>query len=311
MLGVCATSKLPMCALDCIQSKKKLWTKRLLKMFNTLCEELRALKQEGIDGVFVSDATLHALSGMRKGASKEIALQASLEPKASESQSEAAPLDGLVQAFSVSQPAPSANWKLPEGDKATQWEWLRQKVLNDPACLSQVKPGKKVVFGVGNLNAPIFFCGEAPGAEEEIAGEPFVGPAGQLLTKIIQAMGFQRSDVYIGNIVNFRPPMPTSFGNRAPTPEEMELCLPYLRAQIEIVKPKVVVALGATAVVGLLGPDPKRKMGEVRGTWASFMNTPLMITYHPSYLLRNSTPETKKLVWSDMKAVMALLKRNS
>jgi DNA polymerase len=117
-------------------------------------------------------------------------------------------------------PAPPSV-ELPEGDKQTRWEALREQVISDEWCQSQLKPGKKVVFGVGSVDSKIFFCGEAPGADEEVLGEPFVGPAGQLLTKIIQAMGVQRSDVYIGNIMNYRPPMPTPVGNRAPELNEM------------------------------------------------------------------------------------------
>lgn len=202
-------------------------------------------------------------------------------------------------------PIPSAKtFTLPEGGKKEKWEWLRSLVLGDPVCNEHVKEGKKVVFGVGNLDAKIFFCGEAPGADEEIQGEPFVGRAGQLLTKIILAMGLSREDVYIGNIMNWRPELPTSKGNRPPTEEEMRYCLPYLKAQIEIVNPDVVVALGNTAVTGLLGADSNRKLGKVRGKWMDFDGRNLMITYHPSYLLQYGSPATKRLVWEDMMAVM-------
>ena len=178
-------------------------------------------------------------------------------------------------------------------------------MLADPVCNAHVKPGKKVVFGIGNLSAKIFFCGEAPGADEEIQGVPFVGRAGQLLTKIISAMGLKREEVYIGNIMNWRPEMPTSRGNRPPTSEEMAYCLPYLEAQIAIVRPQVVVALGKTAVNGLLGEDPNRKMGAIRGKWSKFGESDLMITYHPSFLLQYGNNNTmKRLVWEDMMAVM-------
>ena len=164
---------------------------------------------------------------------------------------------------------------------------------------------QQVVFGVGSLDADIFFCGEAPGADEEEQGEPFVGKAGQLLTKIIGAMGLQREDVYIGNIMNWRPEMPNmAVGNRPPSTEEMAFCLPYLQAQLAIVQPKVIVALGATAVKGLLGDSPKLRMRDLRGNWHSFAETPLMVTYHPSYLLRNDTLQTKRAVWEDMLLVM-------
>lgn len=185
-----------------------------------------------------------------------------------------------------------------------QWEHLRGQVLADPWCRSQVKPGRKVVFGVGSLEAEIFFCGEAPGAEEEVQGEPFVGKAGQLLTRIIQAMGLDRDRVYIGNIMNYRPPMPGPVGNRPPDPTEMAYCLPYLRAQLAIVQPNVVVALGKTAVDGLLGRDPRRRMTRIRGQWHRFEEVPLMPTFHPSYLLRNNSLETKRQLWEDMLAVM-------
>ncbi|MDR2677651.1 MAG: uracil-DNA glycosylase [Puniceicoccales bacterium] len=204
-------------------------------------------------------------------------------------------------------PPPPPEVELPDGTKEERWNYLRDRVLRCPVCTAHVKPGKKVVFGIGNLDADIFLCGEAPGADEEIAGEPFVGRAGQLLTKIIGAMGLRRSDVYIGNIINWRPEMPTPHGNRPPTEEEVAFCLPYLRAQVQIVGPKVIVALGATAVRGLLGRDPTRRMGDVRGQWTKFGDTPLMITYHPSYLLRYASNESKRTVWEDFMKVMEFL----
>lgn len=202
------------------------------------------------------------------------------------------------------QPPAAPQVTLTPSDKATRWQVLRDQVLADPWCLSQLQPGKQVVFGCGNLDADIFFCGEAPGEEEEIRGEPFVGPAGQILTKIIQAMGLQRSDVYIGNILNYRPPMPGPIGNRPPTAAEMAYCLPYLRAQIAIVQPKVIVALGKTAVDGLLGPDSKRRMTRIRGHWHDMNGIPVMPTFHPSYLLRDAKLETRRQVWEDMLQVM-------
>ena len=198
-------------------------------------------------------------------------------------------------------------FSLPEGSKEEQWKWLKQRVLTCPHCLKHLYPGKKLVFGSGNLDAKIFFCGEAPGADEEEQGEVFVGRAGQLLTKIIEAMGLKRSDVYIGNIMNWRPETPNRIGNRPPTQEEMQFCLPYLKGQLNIVKPKVIVALGATAVSGLLGHDAQRRMRDCRGNWFEFDGVPLMITYHPSYLLRNATNASKRIVWEDMLKVMEFL----
>lgn len=152
------------------------------------------------------------------------------------------------------------------------------------------------------------FIGEAPGADEDAQGEPFVGRAGQLLTRIIKAMGFDRGEVYIANVLKSRPDLPKGApGNRPPTPEEMKNCLPFLIEQIRIVQPKVLVALGATAVEGLLGE--RHPMYRMRGRWHEFEGTPLMITYHPSYLLRNQSPAEKRKVWEDMLMVLEKIGR--
>jgi DNA polymerase len=183
---------------------------------------------------------------------------------------------------------------------------LREQVSACMKCPHLVRSRTQTVFGVGNPDADLMFVGEAPGAEEDAQGEPFVGRAGQLLTRIIVAMGFSRENVYIANVLKCRPDMPAgSFGNRAPTPVEMQTCLPYLRQQIEIVRPKVLVALGAVAVEGLLGT--RGTMRELRGRWHSFNDTPLMITYHPAYLLRNQSPSEKRKVWEDMLQVLERL----
>ena len=166
----------------------------------------------------------------------------------------------------------------------------------------------QTVFGVGSPDAEIMFVGEAPGVDEDAQGEPFVGRAGQLLTKIIKAMGFAREEVYIANILKCRPDMPAgSFGNRAPTPVEMQTCRPYLIEQIDIIRPRVIVALGTVAVEGLLGT--RGTMRELRGRWHSFNGTPLMITYHPAYLLRNQAPSEKRKVWEDILQVLERLEK--
>jgi len=152
------------------------------------------------------------------------------------------------------------------------------------------------------------FVGEAPGAEEDARGEPFVGRAGQLLTRVIETMGLTRSDVYIANILKCRPDMPKGVtGNRPPTPKEMGTCISYLLEQVRIIQPRVIVALGATAVEGLLGV--RRTMRELRGRWHSFNDIPLMITYHPSYLLRNPMLSEKRKVWEDMLTVLEHLEK--
>jgi uracil-DNA glycosylase len=183
---------------------------------------------------------------------------------------------------------------------------LREKVLVCTKCSHLAAFRHTVVFGVGNPSADLMFVGEAPGADEDLRGEPFVGRAGELLTRIIETMGFRRSDVYIANVLKCRPDMPKgSSGNRQPTPEEMQTCLPYLRAQIEIIEPKVMVALGGVAMRGLFGTSEPMK--SLRGRWHSFGNIPVMATFHPSYLLRNQALTEKRKVWEDMLQVLERL----
>src|SRR3954466_5426151 len=152
--------------------------------------------------------------------------------------------------------------------KTDQLAEVRSRVMNCDLCPHLAKSKTQTVFGVGNPDADLMFIGEAPGADEDRQGEPFVGRAGQLLTKIIETMGFRRDDVYIANILKSRPDMPPGEpGNRPPTAEEMKNCLPFLIEQIKIVQPKVMVALGATAVEGLLGF--RGTMSKLRGNWHS------------------------------------------
>jgi DNA polymerase len=185
---------------------------------------------------------------------------------------------------------------------------IRERVRVCTKCSHLASSRTQTVFGVGNPDAELMFIGEAPGADEDKQGEPFVGRAGQLLTKIIETMGFTREEVYIANILKCRPDTsPGSFGNRPPTPLEMQTCRPYLVEQIEIIQPKVLVALGAVAVEGLLGT--RGTMRELRGRWHSYNGTPLMITYHPAYLLRNQARSEKRKVWEDMLQVLERLDR--
>ncbi len=194
------------------------------------------------------------------------------------------------------------------GGKEERLARLRARVSVCVQCPHLARSRTQTVFGVGNHDAELMFIGEAPGAEEDRLGEPFVGRAGQLLTKIIAAMGFSRDDVYIANVLKCRPDTPgRSAGNRPPTPNEMATCLPYLTEQIEIIQPRVLVALGATAVEGLL--QKREPMGQLRGRWQSYRETPLMITYHPSYLLRNQSNTEKRKVWEDMLLVLERLER--
>jgi DNA polymerase len=185
---------------------------------------------------------------------------------------------------------------------------VNERVCACVKCPNLANSRTQTVFGVGNPDADLMFVGEAPGADEDKQGEPFVGRAGQLLTKIIKAMGFAREEVYIANILKCRPDTPgSSYGNRPPTPAEMQTCRPYLMEQIEVIQPKVIVALGAVAVEGLLGT--RAPMRELRGRWDSFNGTPLMVTYHPAYLLRNQSPSEKRKVWEDMMLVLERLEK--
>jgi DNA polymerase len=157
---------------------------------------------------------------------------------------------------------------------------------------------RQVVFGVGNPDADLMFVGEAPGADEDLQGEPFVGRAGQLLTKIIEAIGLTRQEVYIANVIKCRPP-----GNRNPEPDEVEQCERFLFRQIDIIKPKVIVALGKFAAQSLL--RTAEPITRIRGREYTYRNAILMPTYHPAYLLRN--PSSKRDVWEDMKRVRQIL----
>ncbi len=158
---------------------------------------------------------------------------------------------------------------------------------------------RHIVFGVGNVDTEVIFVGEAPGADEDVKGEPFVGRAGQLLTKIINTMGYKREDIYLANVLKCRPDTPgQAFGNRPPTQAEMHSCRPCLFEQIDIIQPRAIVALGATAMKGLLDLD--EPMRDLRGRWHDYKGIPVMATYHPSYLLRNQLPSEKRKVWEDL-----------
>jgi len=184
--------------------------------------------------------------------------------------------------------------EFPEGlSKQGQLDYFAKAIANCTLC--PLHAGRRqVVFGVGNPDADLMFVGEAPGHDEDVQGEPFVGKAGQLLTRIIEAMGFKRSDVYIGNVNKCRPP-----NNRAPVPEEMDACRPFLLRQIDIIQPKVICLLGATAVRGLL--QSKEGITQIRGRFLRWRGILVMPTFHPAYLLRN--PAEKRTVWEDVQKV--------
>lgn len=176
---------------------------------------------------------------------------------------------------------------------------LRKEVIACTKC-TLYRTRRNVVFGAGNPRAKLMFIGEAPGMEEDLQGLPFVGRAGQLLTKIIEAMGLKREQVYIGNILKCRPP-----NNRNPLPTEILTCEEYLIRQIDFIKPKVICALGKFAAQTLLRTETP--ISRLRGTFYDYHDILLMPTFHPAYLLRN--PQDKKLVWEDMKKVRDIVQK--
>jgi uracil-DNA glycosylase family 4 len=181
---------------------------------------------------------------------------------------------------------------------ATRLAGVRDDIGDCTRCPLHALGRRQVVFGAGNPNADLMFVGEAPGADEDIQGEPFVGRAGQLLTKIIEAIGLTRQDVYIANVIKCRPP-----GNRNPEPAEIATCEPFLARQIDAIRPRVIVALGTFAAHALLGTDAP--ISRLRGRVHEFRGAKLVPTFHPAFLLRS--PDRKRDVWEDMKHVRALL----
>jgi len=172
---------------------------------------------------------------------------------------------------------------------------IRDDLGDCTRCRLHKQGRKQIVFGVGNPKAELMFIGEAPGADEDQQGEPFVGRAGQLLNNMIKAMGLRREDVYIANIIKCRPP-----GNRTPERDECDTCSPFLMRQIAVIRPKAIVALGAVAAKTLLAINAP--MSEFRGHWYDFRGTKLAVTYHPAFLLRD--PRQKKETWKDLQMVM-------
>ena len=255
-------------------------------------QHLEGLKEHGVRHVHVAPETLAAL--------------AQPAPRRA-----AAPAPVRATPVAVPQVAPAA---IPSSilhppsspEKAAAFAELRTRALACVKCPNLVASRQNVVFGVGNIEAELMFIGEAPGADEDAQGEPFVGEAGQLLTKIIVAMGLSRETVYIANILKCRPDTSgATSGHRKPPAEEIQACLPYLHEQIDLIKPKVIVALGATAAEGLLGKT--LPISKLRGQWQTYRGTPLMPTYHPEYLLHNPALNQKRKVWEDMLAAMEKL----
>ncbi len=210
----------------------------------------------------------------------------------------AKPQTGLDQPAEVAEQAQAelrSGKSLPQAQRITELQVLQQKVAQCTRCTELAETRTQTVFGVGNPEARLVFIGEAPGADEDAQGEPFVGKAGQLLNKIIEAMKLKREDIYICNILRCRPP-----GNRLPSPEEAGHCREYLDGQLGIIQPEYIVCWGSCAAQNLL--NETTSIGKLRGRFFQYGGAQVLCTYHPSYLLRN--PAAKKDVWEDMKILM-------
>jgi len=274
-----------------------------LELLDATIVHLEQLKARGVRHLPVQEDTLQSLGRPLPRAAEPAGASPSSRPGS------ARPAQAQPQA--ARKPSKPVRLRTPtnlaENDpRRVAMQELLSEVMPCMKCGNLAKSRRNVVFGVGDITSPLMFVGEAPGMDEDIKGEPFVGRAGQLLTKIIETMGYGRDTVYIANILKCRPDTPDQrYGNRKPTPEEMETCKPYLLKQIEIIKPKVIVALGVTAVQGLLGVSDG--INRLRGNWHEFNGIPVMPTFHPSYLLRYGDKPTKRKVWEDMLLVMEKL----
>jgi DNA polymerase len=294
------------------------------QLLEATIQHLEDLKARGTRFVSVTPELLTQLATPRKAASRETSIPIPRPPvevkaaqpslpdakKAPPVQPASEPKPTVGQSSRLTLPrkvstAPSKPALAPE-IKAAAFDELRQRALVCRKCEHLAGSRQNVVFGVGNIHADLMFVGEAPGADEDAQGEPFVGRAGELLTKIIEATGLTRSAVYIANILKCRPDTPgKTSGNRKPTPDEMQTCIPFLHEQIDLIQPKVLVGLGATALEGLLG----KTVGimRLRGNWQTYRGIPLMPTFHPAYVLRNQALSVKRQVWEDMLKVMEKL----
>jgi uracil-DNA glycosylase family 4 len=289
------------------------------ELLDATLRHLEDLKTQGVRHVVVSPATLAALSAPtpRRPASMEprtagpaasskvlaaeVGVNRPAEPTSKAPLATAAPAPPQQAAFAAllgtTPTSPATPPLAPEAREAAMAD-LRTRAAVCQKCPNLAAARRNVVFGVGDIHSPLMFVGEAPGADEDEQGVPFVGRAGQLLTKIIEAIELKREDVYIANVIKCRPPQ-----NRNPEPDEVETCEPYLFRQIDAIKPAVIVALGKFGAQTLLrSTEP---ISRLRGRVFDFRGAKLVPTFHPAYLLRN--PPAKREVWEDMKLVKQLL----
>jgi uracil-DNA glycosylase family 4 len=222
-------------------------------------------------------------------------VEVSLEVARAQAQSKALPVTAIVEEAPNKPEAAGQVRTAAMKDPVSALRQVREDIGDCTRCRLHKQGRKQIVFGVGNPRADLMFIGEAPGADEDEQGEPFVGRAGQLLNNMIKAMGLGREEVYIANIIKCRPP-----GNRTPERDECDTCSPFLMRQIEVIAPTAIVALGAVAAKTLLAINAP--MSELRGRWYDFRGTKLAVTYHPAFLLRD--PRQKKEAWKDLQMVM-------
>jgi uracil-DNA glycosylase len=259
-----------------------------------LTERIRYYNELGIYDFYRREPARANISAMEE---PPLATTPEIRPEGREPMSQrskaavAVPVATEEDLFEVANPKPESG----VSDPAQALRLIREDLGDCTRCRLSKQGRKQIVFGVGNPKAELMFIGEAPGADEDQQGEPFVGRAGQLLNNMIKAMGLRREDIYIANIIKCRPP-----GNRTPERDECDTCSPFLMRQIAAITPKAIVALGAVAAKTLLAINAP--MSEFRGRWFDFRGTKLAVTYHPAFLLRD--PRQKKEAWKDLQMVM-------
>ena len=270
---------------------------------DALIDFLKAQEAQGVRSVYLDEEARELLRSLhRRGQGAKSAAPRPAEAPVAAAAPAPAPVK-VAPAFAV-----SSRLVVPaDGTAAERIAALKAQAAGWPPAVALGTLRSTMVFSTGNPEAELMLVGEAPGYEEERQGEPFVGPAGQKLDEILKAMRLDRSGVYITNIVKFRPATERqTTNNRKPTAEEMAACLPFVREEVGIVRPKCIVALGATASEGLLGLTGP--VGRMRGTWHEFGGIPVRVTYHPAYLLHGTAAQKdKRMIWEDMLAVMEKL----
>ena len=275
---------------------------------DALLQELRRQKAAGVRRVSVSEESLAQLKSL-SGDVGSVPVASQVKPAAvvtaprASAATAAAPKAASTSVEKISTPPPV--WNLPAGTKKEKMLWLENQVNQCAETRRHLPEKAKPLLGRGSLEAKVFIIGEAPNAEEIEKGQAFAGDAGDLLNKIITSMGLKEEDVYFSNLITWKPKAATPFGKRTPRKDEVEFGRPTLMAQLEIVKPKLIISAGAQALAALTGTD--ETITHKRGQWHELNGIPMMLTFHPSYLLNNPSMSSKRLVWEDFLLVMEKL----